>query len=205
MDNARYKPDGRKRYTTWLWCGILYLVTWYCSADEINLYSINTGSYVYHLTHNHGQYTENFENNFISVERKFSDDSKYSFVLGTMKNSFDDRCLAAGVRRDWVGWDNGWVFKGIYGYVGEFFFDAFSDCGDHGSYHDFKKATGIGFSPISIMGSSIILHLILGWMLALSYRQYLSLRHSGVLDKFDNSDETRKHRCEMLHRRFNIQ
>lgn len=111
MDNARYKPDGRKRYTTWLWCGILYLVTWYCSADEINLYSINTGSYVYHLTHNHGQYTENFENNFISVERKFSDDSKYSFVLGTMKNSFDDRCLAAGVRRDWVGWDNGWVFK----------------------------------------------------------------------------------------------
>jgi hypothetical protein len=72
------------------------LVTWYCSADEINLYSINTGSYVYHLTHNHGQYTENFENNFISVERKFSDDSKYSFVLGTMKNSFDDRC---GCRR----------------------------------------------------------------------------------------------------------
>lgn len=61
MDNARYKPDGRKRYTTWLWCGILYLVTWYCSADEINLYSINTGSYVYHLTHNHGQYTENFK------------------------------------------------------------------------------------------------------------------------------------------------
>lgn len=119
MDNAQYKPDGRKRYTTWWWCGSLYLVTWYCSADEINLYSINTGSYVYHLTHNHGQYTENFENNFISVERKFSDDSKYSFVLGTMKNSFDDRCLAAGVRRDWAGWDNGWVFKGIYGYVGE--------------------------------------------------------------------------------------
>jgi hypothetical protein len=41
-------------------------------------------------------------------------------VLGTMKNSFDNRCLAAGVRRDWAGWDNGWVFKGIYGYVGEF-------------------------------------------------------------------------------------
>ncbi|ELZ5051313.1 TPA: hypothetical protein QHS11_004212, partial [Enterobacter asburiae] len=82
-----------------------------------------------------------------SVERKFSDTSKYSLVLGTMKNSFNDRCLAAGVRRDWAGWDNGWVFKGIYGYVGEFFFDTFDDCGDHGSYHDFKKATGIGFSP----------------------------------------------------------
>ena len=81
------------------------------------------------------------------MERKFSDTSKYSVVLGTMKNSFNDRCLAAGVRRDWAGWNNGWVFKGIYGYVGEFFFDTFDDCGDHGSYHDFKKVTGIGFSP----------------------------------------------------------
>lgn len=27
-------------------------------AKEINLYSMNTGSYVYHLTNNHGQYTE---------------------------------------------------------------------------------------------------------------------------------------------------
>ena len=33
-------------------------------AKEINLYSMNTGSYVYHLTNNHGQYTENFENHF---------------------------------------------------------------------------------------------------------------------------------------------
>ncbi|HBS5981724.1 TPA: hypothetical protein MAL29_005249, partial [Klebsiella variicola] len=84
----------------------MYLITLNCVAEEISLYSINTGSYVYHLTNNHGQYTENFENNFISVERKFPEDSKYSFVLGTMKNSFDDRCLAAGVRRDWVDWNN---------------------------------------------------------------------------------------------------
>ena len=147
MDNITYKQTVRKRWPTWLWCGSFYLFTLHCSADEINLYSINTGSYVYHLTNNHGQYTENFENKFISVERKFSDTSKYSVVLGTMKNSFNDRCLAAGVRRDWAGWNNGWVFKGIYGYVGEFFFDTFDDCGDHGSYHDFKKVTGIGFSP----------------------------------------------------------
>ncbi|VFS41522.1 Uncharacterised protein [Serratia liquefaciens] len=33
-------------------------------ANELNLYSVNTGSYVYHLTNNHGQYTENFENHF---------------------------------------------------------------------------------------------------------------------------------------------
>lgn len=27
-------------------------------ANELNLYSVNTGSYVYHLTNNHGQYTD---------------------------------------------------------------------------------------------------------------------------------------------------
>lgn len=116
-------------------------------AKEINLYSMNTGSYVYHLTNNHGQYTENFENHFFSVERKFSEDSKYSLLIGTMNNSFDDRCLALGVRRDWYHNGSGWTFKGVYGYTGEFFFDAFEHCGDHGSYKDFKDATGIGFSP----------------------------------------------------------
>ena len=116
-------------------------------AGELNLYSMNTGSYVYHMTGNHGQYNEHFNNNFFSVERKFSQDSKYSVLVGTMKNSFDDRCIALGVRRDWVSLGNGWVFKGIYGYVGEVFFSAFEHCGDHGSYKDFKDATGIGFSP----------------------------------------------------------
>lgn len=116
-------------------------------ANELNLYSVNTGSYVYHLTNNQGQYTENFENHFFSVERKFSADSKYSLLLGTMNNSFNDRCLALGVRRDWYHSGSGWTFKGVYGYTGEFFFDAFEHCGDHGSYKDFKDATGIGFSP----------------------------------------------------------
>ena len=27
-------------------------------ADEITLYSVNTGSWIYHLSNNHGQYTE---------------------------------------------------------------------------------------------------------------------------------------------------
>lgn len=114
---------------------------------EINLYSANTGSFVYHLTGNYGQYNEFFDNKFISVERKFSEDSKYSALLGTMNNSFGDRCLALGVRKDWITGDSGWTFKGIYGYTGEFFFGAFSHCGDHGSYNDFRDATGIGFSP----------------------------------------------------------
>ncbi len=39
-------------------------------AGELSLYSMNTGSYVYHMTGNHGQYNEHFNNNFFSVERK---------------------------------------------------------------------------------------------------------------------------------------
>lgn len=35
-----------------------------CKAGEINLYSINTGSFVYHMTGNHGQYNEKFNNDF---------------------------------------------------------------------------------------------------------------------------------------------
>lgn len=118
-----------------------------CVAGEINLYSMNTGSFVYHMINNEGQYTENFDNKFFSVERKFSEDSKYSILVGTMKNSFNDRCIALGLRRDWISNDSGWVFKGVYGYVGEFFFDAFSQCGNDGSYEKFKDVTGVGFSP----------------------------------------------------------
>lgn len=116
-------------------------------ANEINLYSVNTGSFVYHMTGNHGQYNEMFNNHFFSVERKLSADSKYSVLIGTMKNSFDDRCLSLGARRDWISWDSGWTFKGVYAYTGEFFFSAFSHCGDSGTYRTAKKLTGIGFSP----------------------------------------------------------
>ncbi|MFB9087497.1 hypothetical protein LU604_17730 [Erwinia tracheiphila] len=55
--------------------------------------------------------------------------------------------LTLAVRRNWADWDNGWVFKGVYGYTGEFFFEPFRQCGDSGSYHAFRKATGVGFSP----------------------------------------------------------
>ena len=128
-------------------CFFIMIASAGTDASEINLYSINTGSFVYHLTGNYGQYNEFFDNKFFSIERKFSEDSKYSALLGTMSNSFGDRCIAMGLRRDWISGDSDWVLKGVYGYTGEFFFDALSHCGDHGSYHDFKKITGIGFSP----------------------------------------------------------
>ena len=116
-------------------------------ADELSLYSINTGSFVYHMTGNHGDYNEMFNNKFFSVERKFTQGSKNSFLVGTMKNSFDDRCLSVGLRRDLEEINDNWMIKGVYAYTGEFFAKAFRDCGNHGSYHDFQKITGIGFSP----------------------------------------------------------
>lgn len=115
-------------------------------ASEVSLYSVNTGSFVYHLIGNHGLYTEKFDNQFFSAERRLSENSPYSFLAGTLKNSYGDRCIALGVRRDWVI-EDGWTFKGVYGYTGDFFFNTFSHCGDEGVYHSFKNATGVGFAP----------------------------------------------------------
>jgi hypothetical protein len=107
-------------------------------ADEINLYSVNTGSWIYHLSNNHGQYTEGFDNQFASVERRFSEDSPYSLLAGTMKNSFDDRCIALG----FAATGSRWATAGCWEFMATLasFFSAFEHCGDHGSYKDFKDA-----------------------------------------------------------------
>lgn len=44
--------------------GLLVVAMPSAQAGELNLYSMNTGSYVYHMTGNHGQYNEHFNNNF---------------------------------------------------------------------------------------------------------------------------------------------
>ncbi|MCZ4061604.1 hypothetical protein O3W44_24385 [Pantoea sp. LMR881] len=133
------------RFVFLLWCLIAATVA-PLRASEINLYSVNTGSFVYHLIGNHGLYTEKFENDYFSAERRFSADSPYSILAGTMKNSYGDRCIALGLRRDWITRSE-WTFKGVYGYTGEFFVDAFSHCGDEGIYRSFKNAVGVGFAP----------------------------------------------------------
>ena len=158
--------------------GLLVVAMPSAQAGELNLYSMNTGSYVYHMTGNHGQYNEHFNNNFFSVERKFSQDSKYSVLVGTMKNSFDDRCLTLGVRRDWLKNDTGWVLKGVYAYTGEFFFDAFSHCGDSGCFTAISWRMGSWspasvFRPTSIMACNIISPIISVWKAALLCRRSL--------------------------------
>ncbi len=87
-------------------------------AGELNLYSMNTGSYVYHMTGNHGQYNEHFNNNFSRWAQVFS-----GFKIqraGRNDENSDDRCLTLGVRRDWLKNDTGWVLKGVYAYTGNF-------------------------------------------------------------------------------------
>jgi hypothetical protein len=115
-------------------------------APAAETLSFNTGSFVYHLIGNHGLYTEKFDNEFYSVEKRLSDNSDYSLLVGTMRNSYGHRCLSLGVRKDWAEQGN-IVYKGIYGYTGEFFFDEFSQCGNEGIYHSFKKITRVGFAP----------------------------------------------------------
>lgn len=132
---------------TILFCAAIAATSTSCYAKELDLYAFHTGSFVYHMTGNRGQYTEGFDNQFFSVERKMSPDSKYSLIAGTMKNSFDDRCLSLGVRRDWITSQAGWTFKGVYAYTGEFFFKTFSHCGDKGTYNTARDITGVGFSP----------------------------------------------------------
>lgn len=45
-------------------CGIIIVKFSPASANDTGLYSIKTGSIVYHMTGNHGQYNENFNNAF---------------------------------------------------------------------------------------------------------------------------------------------
>lgn len=90
-----------------------------------------------------------------------------------MKNSFDDRCLTLGVRRDWLKNDTGWVLKGVYAYTGEFFFDAFSHCGDSGTYRTAKKSPASVFRPTSIMACNIISPIISVWKAGLLCRRSL--------------------------------
>lgn len=116
-------------------------------ANEINLYSINTGSFIFHAYDPDKNKNQYFNNQYFSVERKLSKDSKYSFMLGTLLNSESNRCALIGLRRNWWSNDSAWAFKGVYTYTGELFFDSFSHCGDGGTYHKLKEKTGIGFAP----------------------------------------------------------
>ena len=124
-------------------CGVL--PTSSIMANPFDLFSVNTGSFLYHaLPPNSTQY---FNNQYFSIERKLSADSDYSILVGTFINSQNNRCALLGVRKDWYRVSDKLVIKGVYTYAGEFFLDAFDNCGDEGFYQDMKDNTGVAFAP----------------------------------------------------------
>jgi len=115
--------------------------------DFLALFSVNTGSFLYHAFPKNEQSNQYFDNRLFSIERKLSADSDYSLLAGTFLNSQNNRCFLLGVRKDLYQINDYLVIKGVYSYAGEFFFDAFSHCGDGGIYQTLKAHTGVGFAP----------------------------------------------------------
>lgn len=124
---------------------LVFISTSVQSNDE-KMYAVNPTAFVYHAYSPGKDYTQYFQNQYVAIERKFSPQSDYSLAVGSLKNSFSDRCLLLGVRKDWIT-EGRWIFKGGYAYAGEFFLNTFSHCGDEGVYKNIKDATGIGFAP----------------------------------------------------------
>ncbi|CND84553.1 Uncharacterised protein [Yersinia nurmii] len=125
---------------------VLMAISTSAIASNDKLYSVNPGAFIFHAYEPKTDYTQYFDNQYIAVERKLNAQSDYSLSVGTLVNSFSNRCMLLGVRKDW--WEKGhWTFKGGYAYAGEFFFSQFSHCGDEGIYRNIKDAVGIGFAP----------------------------------------------------------
>lgn len=118
-------------------------------VDTLNAdlkYSLNTGSFVYHAYFPQRDFTQYFENRFLSMERKIENPYVDALVIGSVLNSHGNRCFMLGVQKGWITYDERLSFEGVYAYAGEFFVDAFSHCGDEGFYNSVRDITGIGFT-----------------------------------------------------------
>lgn len=126
---------------------ILSLLPFKSYAELNTLISMNTGSFLFHAVPFDTESHQYFGNQYFSLERKFSEDSDYSLMVGTFLNSQANRCFLLGVRKDWHRINKRLVLKGVYSYAGEFFFDTFDNCGDGGVYRTSKENTGVAFAP----------------------------------------------------------
>lgn len=116
-------------------------------ANDEPQHSFIAASFTYHL-YPPGKHNQYFNNEFFAYTRRtnilpFVD----KYIIGTLKNSSDNRCLLLGVGRDWHRYNPKTRLVGVYAYVGEFFNDTFDECGDDGIYEDVDSVTGIGFTP----------------------------------------------------------
>ena len=117
-------------------------------------FSLNFASFTHHLynPNKNDDYIEKFDNQLIVLGYKIAKNSR--IAIGTLKNSYDDRCLVLGLEQNFYNFNSKFSFEGFYAYSGEFFFDSFANCGNQGRYKDFKNASKIGFVPYIYHGLS---------------------------------------------------
>jgi len=111
---------------------------------DISLYGV---SWTKHFINESPDKIEGFKNQLVMVGISIDDAKKTKFVLGTLKNSYDNNCFVIGASRDWIKINKYLDFVGTYGYVGEIPGIGFKHCGDDGIYRSFEKVLGVGFAP----------------------------------------------------------
>ncbi len=117
------------------------------SANDDPQYSLLAASFTYHI-YPPGQHTQYFDNELIALTRTVNQIEQIDrIVVGTLKNSSDNRCLMLGVGQDWQQINSKTKLVGLYAYVGEFFWHNFEECDDDGIYADLDNLLGLGFAP----------------------------------------------------------
>jgi len=116
------------------------------AKDDKQRYTLRTGSYAKHiLDDGDDDYNQDFENKFFALGIGVYEESE--ILIGSLKNSFDNRCLFLGYGTNWHNFNKKLSFEGIYAYVGEFFIEEFKDCGDEGFYRKSNERFNVGFAP----------------------------------------------------------
>ncbi|BBB23499.1 conserved hypothetical protein [Isorropodon fossajaponicum endosymbiont JTNG4] len=135
---------------------VVYLIFFsntYANMNSDSIVSIHTGSYLKYIVPSGDDFTEKFANDFFDIEIRVNDDSVafQKIIIGTFKNSENNRCILLGVQKNWKHLGKRLIFEGVYAYAGEFFFGDFSHCGDDGVYAKIKKQQDQALCHIVIM------------------------------------------------------
>ncbi len=121
-------------------------------------FSLNTGSFIYHVYAPGQQFTQYLQNRFVALEKRLHKGPFDNLVVGTLINSHGNRCILLGVQKNWRRLSRRMTFEGGYAYVGEFFVSTFENCGAEGFYNTIERATGIGFAPYIYHGIQLDLN-----------------------------------------------
>lgn len=127
---------------TWM---LVFLGSAFAEDEAKKAITLRTGSYVEHIFDRDQNYTEGLNNEFFALGVGVGDSSE--IIVGTLKNSYDNRCAFIGYGKEWYRFNDKISFEGIYAYVGELFADQFSHCGKDGIYNTFSEKVGVGFAP----------------------------------------------------------